>query len=72
MTVIIMLTKTVELIRVMCHQYWPMEVKVPQNIEGFNVTIEHEERLANFYIRTMTVKMEDDEGRRVGGRNTLI
>lgn len=53
-------TKTVELIRVMCAQYWPLEVGIPQKFDGVIVNIEHEERLANFYIRTITIKMEDE------------
>ncbi|ODM95357.1 Receptor-type tyrosine-protein phosphatase kappa, partial [Orchesella cincta] len=57
---IIMLTKTFDFIRVMCHQYWPVELNTPTSIEGFTVTIDHEERLANFYIRTMTVKNDDE------------
>lgn len=62
---IIMLTKTVELIRVMCHQYWPMDKNAPHTFDGFTVKIDHEERLANFSIRTMTIKMDDEDGTRV-------
>ncbi|CAL8108511.1 unnamed protein product [Orchesella dallaii] len=57
---IIMLTKTFDFIRVMCHQYWPVDIQMATNIEGFTVRIDHEERLANFYIRTMTVKLDGD------------
>lgn len=51
--VIVMLTKVFDFIRVMCNQYWPVEVNKPERYGNLEVTLLYEEPLADFVIRTI-------------------
>ena len=55
--VVVMLTKVYEFIRVMCTQYWPAAVNVPEVFDSqFEVTLVHEDKLADYVVRTMKVR----------------
>jgi protein tyrosine phosphatase len=56
-TCIIMLTKTFDFIKVMCHQYWP-NLGSSGELGGIHVRVISEVKLANFYIRRIAVKQE--------------
>lgn len=49
---IVMLTKTFDFIKVMCVQYWPASKEITETYGGINISIQQEEELANFHIRT--------------------
>lgn len=51
--VIAMLTKAFDFIRVMCEQYWPVELNKPERYNNLEVTLLHEEPFADFVIRTI-------------------
>lgn len=51
--VIVMLTKVFDFIKVMCNQYWPVELKKPERHGNLMVTLLYEEPLADFVIRTI-------------------
>lgn len=51
--VIVMLTKVFDFIRVMCNQYWPVELNKPERYGNLEVTLLYEEPLADFVIRTI-------------------
>lgn len=53
--VIVMLTKVFDFIRVMCNQYWPVELNKPERYGGIEVTLLYEEPLADFVIRTIRI-----------------
>lgn len=53
--VIIMLCNTVEGHRVRCQQYWPSSGS--QNYGPFTVTLEREQRLADYIQRSFTIKV---------------
>lgn len=80
--VIVMLTKVFDFIRVMCNQYWPLELNKPERYGNLEVTLLFEEPLADFVIRTIKlrrlrgkdqqVKPEQDGGQagtNIGGIN---
>ncbi|XP_072156410.1 receptor-type tyrosine-protein phosphatase kappa isoform X2 [Bemisia tabaci] len=52
---IVMLTKTFDFIKVMCMQYWPSAKVKSENYGDLNISVQHEEELANFHIRTIRV-----------------
>ncbi|XP_029343535.1 receptor-type tyrosine-protein phosphatase kappa isoform X1 [Acyrthosiphon pisum] len=52
---IVMLTKTFDFIKVMCIQYWPSAKVNSENYGDLNISVLHEEELANFHIRTIQV-----------------
>lgn len=51
--VVVMLTKVFDFIRVMCNQYWPVELNKPERYGNLEVTLLYEEPLADFVIRTI-------------------
>ncbi|EEC05025.1 tyrosine phosphatase epsilon, putative, partial [Ixodes scapularis] len=53
--VVVMLTKVFDFIRVMCCQYWPMELDKPEKYGLIEVTLLSEDTMANFVIRTLRV-----------------
>lgn len=53
--VIVMLTKVFDFIRVMCNQYWPVELNKAERYGSHEVTLLYEEPLADFVIRTIRV-----------------
>ncbi|XP_076353567.1 receptor-type tyrosine-protein phosphatase kappa-like isoform X2 [Tachypleus tridentatus] len=59
--VIVMLTKVFDFIRVMCVQYWPSEIGHPEIYGDLELTLLYEESLANFMIRTVRVKRNEEE-----------
>lgn len=58
--VVVMLTKVFDFIRVMCTQYWPVELNKPERYGNIEVTLLYEEPLADFVIRT--IKLTKDNG----------
>ncbi|XP_074598966.1 protein tyrosine phosphatase 36E [Brevipalpus obovatus] len=56
---IVMLTKVFDFIRVMCCQYWPIEMNKPEMYGPMEVTLLTEEPLADFTIRTIRVRRPD-------------
>ena len=52
---IVMVTRTFDFIRVMCVQYWPAAKNREEVYGGVGVTVETEEQLANFMIRSDNV-----------------
>jgi protein tyrosine phosphatase len=53
---IVMVTRTFDFIRVMCVQYWPAGKDREEIYSGVGVTVENEEQLANFMIRTIKLR----------------
>ena len=53
---IVMVTRTFDFIRVMCVQYWPAGKDREEIYSGVGVTVENEEQLANFMIRTIRLR----------------
>jgi len=53
---IVMVTRTFDFIRVMCVQYWPAGRDREEEYSGVGVTVENEEQLANFMIRTIRLR----------------
>lgn len=55
--IIIMLTKVYEFIRVMCTQYWPTRIDVPEYHDGgrYEVTLVDEDCLADYVVRTIRI-----------------
>ncbi len=53
---IVMVTRTFDFIRVMCVQYWPAGRAREEVYSGVGVTVENEEQLANFMIRTIRLR----------------
>ncbi|XP_059098685.1 receptor-type tyrosine-protein phosphatase kappa-like isoform X1 [Tigriopus californicus] len=53
---IVMVTRTFDFIRVMCVQYWPAGKHREEVYCGVGVTVENEEQLANFMIRTLKLR----------------
>lgn len=51
--VLVMLTKVFDFIKVMCNQYWPIEVNKTERHGNIEVTLLYEEPLADFVIRTI-------------------
>ena len=49
---IVMLTKTFEVVRLMCSQYWPLHMNVPETYGAFQVELIKEERYAHFKVST--------------------
>uniref|UniRef100_A0A182QTG8 Protein-tyrosine-phosphatase n=1 Tax=Anopheles farauti TaxID=69004 RepID=A0A182QTG8_9DIPT len=49
---IVMLTKTFDFTKVMCVQYWPPNKEKEEIYGDMHITIQSEEELANFHIRT--------------------
>lgn len=64
--IIVMLTKVFDFIRVMCSQYWPMDVNKPKLYGQIEVTLLTEEPLADFQIRTLKIRKIEDTGRNKG------
>merc|ERR1712038_1668089 len=58
---IVMVTRTFDLIRVMCVQYWPAAKNREEVYAGVGVTVESEEQLANFMIRTIRLRKDGEE-----------
>ncbi|KAH9367087.1 hypothetical protein HPB48_021734 [Haemaphysalis longicornis] len=54
--VVVMLTKVFDFIRVMCCQYWPMELDKPEKYGVIEVTLLSEDTMANFVIRTLRLR----------------
>ena len=48
--------RTFDFIRVMCVQYWPAGRDREEVYSGVGVTVENEEQLANFMIRTIRLR----------------
>merc|ERR1712223_949089 len=58
---IVMVTRTFDFIRVMCVQYWPAGKNRDEVYSGIGVTVENEEQLANFMIRTIRMRKNGEE-----------
>lgn len=58
---IVMLTKTFDFIKVMCSQYWPAAKHQEEMYGDIGVTIIKEEQLANFVIRTIILRLDEQE-----------
>uniref|UniRef100_A0A0K2SYQ5 Receptor-type tyrosine-protein phosphatase kappa n=3 Tax=Lepeophtheirus salmonis TaxID=72036 RepID=A0A0K2SYQ5_LEPSM len=58
---IVMVTRTFDFIRVMCVQYWPAGKNREEIYSGIGVTVENEEQLANFMIRTIRLRKLGEE-----------
>jgi len=58
---IVMVTRTFDFIRVMCVQYWPAGKNKEEVYSGVGVTVENEEQLANFMIRTIRLRKNGEE-----------
>jgi len=58
---IVMVTRTFDFIRVMCVQYWPAAKNREEVYGGVGVTVETEEQLANFMIRTIRLRKDGEE-----------
>jgi protein tyrosine phosphatase len=58
---IVMVTRTFDFIRVMCVQYWPAGKNREEIYSGVGVTVENEEQLANFMIRTIRMRKNGEE-----------
>jgi len=58
---IVMVTRTFDFIRVMCVQYWPAGKNREEVYSGIGVTVESEEQLANFMIRTIRMRKYGEE-----------
>lgn len=54
--VIVMLTKVLDFIRVMCCQYWPLDANKPTIYDWMEVVLLAEEPLADFKIRTFRIR----------------
>ncbi len=66
---IVMLTKTFEVVRLMCSQYWPLHVNTAGDNYGvFNVRLVKEETFAHYKIRKFMLKCTGDGGRSLGSR----
>ena len=48
---IIMLTKTFEVVRIMCSQYWPLTANSHETYGDFKVILQKEENYAHFKVR---------------------
>ncbi|KAL3186491.1 hypothetical protein MRX96_027529 [Rhipicephalus microplus] len=59
--VVVMLTKVFDFIRVMCCQYWPMELDKPEKYGVIEVTLLSEDAMANFVIRTLRLRKGEEE-----------
>ncbi|CAN8027649.1 unnamed protein product [Ixodes persulcatus] len=59
--VVVMLTKVFDFIRVMCCQYWPMELDKPEKYGLIEVTLLSEDTMANFVIRTLRLRRGEEE-----------
>ena len=55
-TFLFQVTRTFDFIRVMCVQYWPAGKNREEVYSGVGVTVENEEQLANFMIRTIRLR----------------
>jgi len=58
---IVMVTRTFDFIRVMCVQYWPAAKNREEVYGGVGITVEAEEQLANFMIRTIRLRKDGEE-----------
>ncbi|XP_043189712.1 receptor-type tyrosine-protein phosphatase kappa-like isoform X1 [Amphibalanus amphitrite] len=58
---IVMLTKTFDFIKVMCVQYWPVQLDKEESYGGMHVTVLKEEQLANFVIRSIRLRHGNEE-----------
>ncbi|KAF0311665.1 Receptor-type tyrosine-protein phosphatase kappa [Amphibalanus amphitrite] len=58
---IVMLTKTFDFIKVMCVQYWPVQLDKEESYGGMHVTVLKEEQLANFVIRSIRLRHGTEE-----------
>jgi len=58
---IVMVTRTFDFIRVMCVQYWPAAKNREEVYGGVGITVEQEEQLANFMIRTIRLRKDGEE-----------
>ncbi|KAI5752014.1 hypothetical protein M8J77_012937 [Diaphorina citri] len=56
---IVMLTKTFDFIKVMCMQYWPSAKVKNETYGNLTISVEHEEELANFHIRTIRIVLKE-------------
>ncbi|XP_008486179.1 tyrosine-protein phosphatase 9-like, partial [Diaphorina citri] len=54
-----MLTKTFDFIKVMCMQYWPSAKVKNETYGNLTISVEHEEELANFHIRTIRIVLKE-------------
>ena len=52
---LVMLTKTFEVVRLMCSQYWPLHMNSPENYGIFQVELIREERYAHFKVSNKNV-----------------
>eukprot|EP00096_Caligus_rogercresseyi_P015464 TRINITY_DN7895_c0_g1_i1.p1 TRINITY_DN7895_c0_g1~~TRINITY_DN7895_c0_g1_i1.p1 ORF type:complete len:697 (+),score=171.70 TRINITY_DN7895_c0_g1_i1:125-2215(+) len=58
---IVMLTKTFELTRIMCVQYWPPHYNMEEHYGGFKVSLLEEENFAAYIIRSLSVNFRGEE-----------
>jgi len=58
---IVMVTRTFDFIRVMCVQYWPAAKNREEIYGGVGITVEVDEQLANFMIRTIRLRKDGEE-----------
>ncbi|CAB4054438.1 unnamed protein product [Lepeophtheirus salmonis] len=59
--VIVMLTRTFELTRIMCVQYWPPHINTKESYGDFTVTLLEEENFAAYIVRSLNVKYNIEE-----------
>ena len=52
---VVMLTKTFEVVRLMCSQYWPLHMNAPENYGVFQVELIKEERYAHFKVSPIQI-----------------
>lgn len=58
---IVMLTKTFEVVRLMCSQYWPLHMKSVETYGAFQVELTREERYAHYKIRHLILTHQGEK-----------
>ena len=58
---IIMLTKTFEVVRLMCSQYWPLHVKSREKYGDFTVVLQKEENYAHYKVRHFVLEFNHEK-----------
>lgn len=70
--VVVMLTKVFDFIRVMCTQYWPVELNKPERYGNIEVTLLYEEPLADFVIRTIKLTKDNKANTKDSSNSSTI
>ena len=58
---IVMLTKTFEVVRLMCSQYWPLHLKAKETYGDFEVELIKEERFAHYQVRHLKLTYNEQD-----------